>query len=43
MDNWRMALANWSMWFEKKSVEQTEWYKKSKEMKESKKIMIKKH
>ena len=41
--NWRMVLANWSKSFAKKSVEQTEWYKRSKEMGKSKKIMIKKH
>ena len=33
MDNWRMVLANLEQVVRKESVEQIEWYKKSKEAK----------
>ena len=33
MDNWKMVLANLEHVVRKESVEQTEWYKKSKEVK----------
>ena len=41
INNWRMVVANLHHVVRKENVEQLEWYKKSKEVKESKKIMIK--
>ena len=43
MDNSRMVSANLEQMVPRESVEGIEWYKKSKEMRWSKKIMIKKH
>ena len=43
MNNWRMVLANLGQVVIKGSVERIEWYKKSKEVKLSKEIMIRKY